>query len=64
MNHDARTVLAIFLVILSGIGSALAFKSFLNCSVSPDITAHDSVIILALLLGAFGLISLSVKVDL
>lgn len=56
--------MAVFFVLISGIGGAEAFRAFLENNVSPDTAAFYAVVVLALLLGAFGLITLSVNVDL
>jgi hypothetical protein len=61
MRRDEKIVLIILALVCAGIGAGIAFNSFMRSGVQPDMAAGYSVVIFLAILGAFGLIAVSVR---
>lgn len=60
LGKEEKLAFAIFGIIVAAIGAWLSFDYFIENGVNPDLAAGYAVAIFALILGAFGLIAVSV----
>jgi len=61
MRNDEKIAFIILALVCAGIGAGIAFTSFIDSGVQPDMAAGYTIAVFALILGAFGLIAVSVK---
>lgn len=61
MGKEERIAIAFIGLLVAAFGAWLAFDSFLERGVNPDLAAGYAVVIFIVILGAFGLIAVKVR---